>query len=144
MRSPRSPSSSTRPKPPRRSSLWHRFGRLLRVYGQSMSPALKPGQLVLIRDGAYRFRDPRRGEIVGARPAAADGRAVVKRVTGVPLERVASGGREWALGPDEFFLSGDHAERSLDSRSFGPVTREELVGPVWARLWPWTRFESSS
>ena len=98
---------------------------------------------MLIRSGAYRFRDPRRGEIVAARPASAGGRAVVKRIAGLPLERVASGGREWALGPAEFFLLGDEAERSLDSRSFGPVTRDELIGPVWARLWPWTRFESS-
>ena len=66
MRSPRSPSSSTRPRPPRRSNL----GRLLRVYGHSMSPALKPGQLVLVREGEYGFRDPRRGEIVAARPAS--------------------------------------------------------------------------
>lgn len=138
MRSPRSPSSSTRPRPPRRSNL----GRLLRVYGHSMSPALNPGQLVLVREGEYGFRDPRRGEIVAARPASVGGRAFVKRVTGLPLERVAAGGREWTLGPDQFFLMGDDAQRSIDSRIFGPVARRELIGPVWARLWPWTRFDS--
>jgi type IV secretory pathway protease TraF len=104
-----------------------------------MSPALNPGELVLIRDGEYDVREPRRGDIVAARPASLGGRAFVKRITGLPLERVEYEGREWTLGPEEFFLMSDRADHGMDSRIFGPVTRRELVGPVWARVWPWTR-----
>ncbi len=142
MRSPKSPRRSPRLKLRRRSSpgLWRSLGRLLRVYGHSMAPALNPGELVLVREGEYDLREPRRGEIVAARPAEFGGRAFVKRITALPNERVALGGREWQLGPEQFFLLGDRIEHSMDSRIFGPVTRRELVGPVWARVWPWTVF----
>ena len=132
------------PQPPTPSQVAPRrhfqFGRLLRVYGHSMAPVLNSGELVLVREGTYDLREPRRGEIVAARPADFSGRACVKRITALPNERVALGGREWQLGPEQFFLLGDQAERSMDSRSFGPVTRRELLGPVWARVWPWTVF----
>ena len=106
-----------------------------------MAPVLNPGELVLVREGEYDRREPARGEIVAARPAELGGRAFVKRITALPNERVALGGREWQLGPEQFFLLGDQTEHSMDSRIFGPVTRRELVGPVWARVWPWTVFQ---
>ena len=109
-----------------------------------MAPALNPGELVLVRDGEYRLREPRLGEIVAARPAGLGGRALLKRIAALPNTRVALEGREWRLGAEQFFLLGDHAEQSIDSRIFGPVARQELLGPVWARLWPWTVFRSPS
>ncbi len=114
------------------------FGRLMRIYGHSMSPVLNPGELVLVRPNAFDARAPRRGEIVAVRPAAFEGQALVKRVVGLPGERVAVEGREWTLGDEEFFLLGDRTEDSCDSRILGPVSRQELVGPVTVRLWPWT------
>ena len=137
MRLPRSPKPSQKPKRPRKN-------RLLRVQGRSMAPALNPGELVLVREGEYRLREPRVGEIVAARPAGLGGRALLKRIAALPHERVALDGREWRLGPEQFFLLGDQAEHSTDSRTFGPVTRHELVGPVWARIWPWTVFRPNA
>ena len=116
------------------------FGRLMRIYGHSMSPLLNPGEIVLIRDGAYESRPPRRGEIVAARPASIGGKAFVKRVVGLPHERLTVDGREWQLHDEEFFLLGDQTEDSADSRIFGPVTRQELIGPVRMRVWPWKVF----
>jgi len=113
------------------------FGRLMRVYGHSMIPVLHPGQLVFIAKGAYASREPQRGEIVAARPASLEGKAVVKRIVGLPHERVQADGREWQLENAQFFLLGDQPEYSLDSRIFGPVSRSELIGPVRLRLWPW-------
>lgn len=144
MRWPRSASCSTRPKRPRRSNVFFRFGRLLRVHGESMAPRLTSGELVVVREGAYESRDPRRGELVAARPASLGGRAFVKRVAGVPGERVQLDGRAWTLAEDEFLLLGDRREDSLDSRRLGPVTRGELLGPVWLRLWPWTLFNQKA
>ena len=154
MRLPGSSSSSARPRLPRRPNITpaspspsqeapgRRFhvGRLWRVYGYSMSPVLNPGELVLVREGEYDAREPGRGELVAARPASLGGRACVKRIIGLPLERVECEGGEWTLGPEEFFLMSDRTNHGTDSRSFGPVTRRELLGRVWARVWPWTRF----
>ena len=144
MPSPALATSSTRPKPPRKSSLSSAFGRLMRVYGHSMAPLLHPGQLVLVQEDVYASRQPHRGEIIAARPHALGGQALVKRVTGLPHERVQVGDREWTLGEDEFFLLSDRQEHSLDSRIFGPVTRDELIGPVKARVWPWKRLQAKT
>jgi nickel-type superoxide dismutase maturation protease len=89
----------------------------MRIRGHSMAPALSPGQLVFVNDRVLRFRPPRLGEIVAARPASLGGQALVKRVTEI-------------LGPDQFVLRGDQPDHSLDSRAFGPVSRRELLGPV--------------
>ena len=140
MPSPASATCSTRPKPPRRNSFAHSFGRLMRINGHSMAPLLHPGQLVLVQDEAYHARPPRFGDIVAARPQQLGGQAFVKRIIGLPRDRVRFDNQAWDLGDDEFFLLGDHQEHSLDSRSFGPVRRDELIGPVTARLWPWKRF----
>ncbi|MBI4343069.1 MAG: S26 family signal peptidase [Candidatus Omnitrophica bacterium] len=102
-----------------------------------MSPLLHPGELVLVDREAYGGRQPRLGEIVAVRPDALGGQAVVKRIAGLPNERIRFGGREWQLGEEEFFLVGDQSEHSLDSRMFGPVSLEEIIGPVTVRVWPW-------
>ena len=109
---------------------WFPRGRLMRVTGHSMTPSLKPGELVVVDQRAYAGRDPRRDEMVAARPQACGGRALVKRIAGLPNEEVQVAGTRWRLGPDEFFLLGEQAGDSADSRQFGPVRRHELLGPV--------------
>lgn len=44
--------------------------------------------------------------------------------------------RVWTLGPDEYFLMGDNRNHSNDSRAFGPVRREAIVGRAVFRYWP--------
>lgn len=114
--------------------------RLLRVYGDSMTPTLNAGELVVVSERTYDTRPPQRGDIVAARPAAFGGRALVKRIAALPHERFAYEGREWHLGPDQFFLLSDHLDDSLDSRTLGPIPRTALIGPIRFRLWPWTKF----
>jgi type IV secretory pathway protease TraF len=102
----------------------------MRVTGRSMTPALRPGSLVMVNPRAFGRRLPRRHELVAARPRALDGRAVVKRLVGLPGESVQLEQRRWQLAADEFFLLGDRPEDSVDSRRFGPVSADELLGPV--------------
>jgi signal peptidase I len=124
---------------------------------------------VLANRFIYRFRDPSRGDIVvfdtperAVRRCGAGG-TFVKRLVGLPGERISSaqgvvyidgepldepyvnGGppgpdfRERVLGADEYFMLGDNRGQSCDSRKWGPVTRDDLIGPVFAIYWPLTR-----
>ena len=145
----RSATCSRRPKPRKRSNAFPLLpvclrGRLMRVYGSSMAPTLQPGQLVFVNAYAYAIRAPHRGEVVAATPLALNGKALVKRLVGLPRDQVEIGGHRWQLGPDQFFLLGDQPDESMDSRQFGPVSREELVGPIRCRVWPWQLMVPSS
>ena len=110
--------------------------KLMRVQGESMAPTLTSGQLVIVSTQPYHLREPRRGEIVAARPASLHGAALVKRLVALPYDHIDLDGQQRQLGEDEYFLLGEASSDSLDSRRFGPVSRHELMGPVRARLWP--------
>jgi|GEM_PF-691306 len=144
MPSPKSATCSAKLKLQRNSKFRLSLGKLMRVCGHSMAPLLQPGELVFVRGGEFESRPPQRGDVVAVRPASLGGTAFVKRVVGLPHERVSVGERVWQLEEDEFFLLGDQPDHSLDSRIFGPVTREELIGRVRARVWPWRRFRTST
>ncbi len=47
---------------------------------------------------------------------------------------------EWTLAPDEVFVMGDHREASQDSRWFGPVKVDSIVGRAFLRYWPAATF----
>ena len=42
----------------------------------------------------------------------------------------------WVIPADEVFLMGDHRSNSADSRTFGPVPTEHVIGRAWLRYWP--------
>jgi len=63
------------------------------------------------------------------------GYEMVKRVEALPGERVG----DRILGPDEYWLVGDRPDASTDSRTFGPVSRNSILGVVKARYWPLSR-----
>ena len=46
----------------------------------------------------------------------------------------------WTLGPGELFVMGDHREASADSRSFGPIAADSVVGRAFLRYWPASTF----
>lgn len=110
------------------------FGALMRIYGHSMMPLLRPGDLVWVDRAAYRRRPPRRGELIAARPAALGGQPMVKRIAAVPYEQPP--GQATVLGPGEYAVIGDQPADSLDSRLLGPILQSEVLGRVWLRVWP--------
>jgi signal peptidase I len=51
-------------------------------------------------------------------------------------EVVTSGTTDVTLGPEEYIVLGDNRPSSLDSRTFGPIHRSEIIGRTWIRAWP--------
>ena len=49
-------------------------------------------------------------------------------------------GRQWALGPDDYLVLGDLRSDSWDSRRFGPISPDQMIGPILARYWPPSRW----
>jgi len=88
-----------------------------------MRPTLEPGDYVLVNRWAYRVRPPRRGDLVVVRDPELSDRFLVKRVS----ETQAS---------TQIRLEGDNAAVSRDSRAFGAVPLDRIVGKVWLRLKP--------
>jgi signal peptidase I len=135
------------------------FIRLPQVTGLSMEPHIRSGEYVMINTFAYRLRTPRRGDIVAFRHEA-DARAVfIKRVIGVPGDRIridrgqvyVNGAKldepyvrhpdvrsfgEVAVPSSCVYVLGDNRAESEDSRFFGPVSDGSLIGRAVAGIWP--------
>jgi signal peptidase I len=139
------------------------------VKGASMEPNFFDHEYLVIDEISYRFRQPERGDIVVFRYPLDPKQYFIKRVIGLPGETVEIAGgqikifneanpngivldeqayldqdftastRTVTLKSDEFFVLGDNRIASMDSRSFGPVKREFIVGRVWLRGWPLDR-----
>lgn len=100
------------------------------VDGRSMLPAYAPGDRVLVSRLAYIRSRPSIGDVVIVRQPGSDGRIDVKRIAADAGEAVEIRGEQHVLGPDEWFVLGDNASESTDSRQLGPVRTADIVGKV--------------
>lgn len=139
------------------------------VKGASMEPNFYDSEYLIIDELTFHFRNPERGEIVVFRPPQHenDNLYYIKRVIGLPgetveirngvitiynndvpngfslqesyISEVTEGRDRRTLGPDEYYVMGDNRDASLDSRYFGAVSRDHLIGRVWVRGLPLDR-----
>jgi hypothetical protein len=93
-----------------------------------MVPALMPGDWAL----AVARRRFRTGHVVVVEHPGRPGYEMVKRITAMPGQLVG----ERTLEDDEFWIEGDRADASTDSRHFGPIRREHLKARVILVYWP--------
>ncbi|HEX7490589.1 MAG TPA: S26 family signal peptidase [Candidatus Limnocylindrales bacterium] len=103
------------------------------VAEESMNPALAAGDWLLLDPTCDRW--PRHGSIVVFHEPET-GILAVKRVAARPGDRVRIAAGTLHLGPDEAWLLGDSAAVSLDSRRYGPVPLDALLGRAWFRYGP--------
>lgn len=130
------------------------------VHGQSMEPNLHENQRVIVDMLSYRFRTPDRGEIIVLDvPERRSGPPLIKRVIGLPgdiveirdgqvlindqqldepyLDQSTQGWLAPAIVPEEcVFVLGDNRAASNDSRYFGVVPHENILGRAWLCYWP--------
>ena len=132
------------------------------VDGPSMNPTFATGQFLLVSPLNYILGQPERGDIMVFHLPQDRSRDFIKRVIGLPhdaieirhtlvyingqllaepylieaceLEFCSDG--FWQLGENEYFLLGDNRNQSYDSRSFGAIPQELIVGEALLRYWP--------
>ncbi len=103
--------------------------RLFRVIGDSMTPTLMSGAVVMLDPRAFRRQMPQEHEIVVARHPRQTELQIVKRVAAV-IESPAESGSPTNL----LILSSDNSAAGSDSRTFGPVGLDLVLGKVVSRL----------
>lgn len=132
------------------------------VEGGSMEPTLQQGEGLLVEMLSYRLRAPERGEIIVLELAAESTGPMVKRVIGLPGEIVAihagrvhvndqpleepylleaTGGLlpPTLVPEDHLFVLGDNRGESDDSRHWGMVPYQDIIGRACFRYWPLSR-----
>ncbi|MDA0733913.1 MAG: signal peptidase I [Chloroflexi bacterium] len=154
-----------------------------KVEGSSMQPTLEGGQYLLVNklvyfkidqerlsrvlpfwrvdhtDESFAVHPPKSGEVVVFHFPKDPSRDFVKRVIGVPGDRVeirrgtvyvngesldepyitaqdTSDMNQLSLDEKEYFVMGDNRRGSNDSRNWGPVPEELILGKVWIVYWP--------
>jgi signal peptidase I len=139
--------------------------RPYRVEGVSMQPGLQSGDLVLVSQIAYDFGGkPQRGDVIVLHPPSDPGTVYVKRVIGLPGDQLfitpdavyVNGHKlnepyiqlldpsaaenqplgKVTLGPGQYFVMGDNRQNSTDSRVFGYVPRQNIIGKAEFVFWP--------
>ena len=136
------------------------------VSGASMSPAFESGHYLVVDQLSYRFEEPERGDVIVFKYPRDTSKFFIKRIIGLPGETlkftagaltianstypngfvfeepyVAEGGQvsgsfSVSLGDDEYFVMGDNRSQSSDSRLWGPLQRNLIVGQAFFRIFP--------
>ena len=145
-------------------------GQRTEVVGSSMENTLSDGDNLIVDKITYRFRDPKRYDIIVFPFQYEKNTFYIKRIIGLPGETVeidSDGviyingkelteyyGREIiadpgiardkiTLGADEYFVMGDNRNNSTDSRSsiVGNIHKKDILGRAWLRIWSLHEFE---
>lgn len=130
-----------------------------KVRGESMEPTLHTNEYLLVEKITYRMHAPRRGDVVVFKYPRDEAENFIKRVIAVPgdsveivsgrvyinnqplsepylLQLPRDGMPPTTIPEGKLFVLGDNRLNSNDSRSFGMVSMDEVVGRAWLRYWP--------
>ncbi len=140
--------------------------QILEINGTSMEPTLFTNERILAEKISYALNSPKRYDIVIAKEPTSTNKLVVKRVIGLPNDilylkdgniyindkkltesylranTITSGNTfignddKISIPSDSYFLLGDNREKSEDSRKFGFVPKENILGKVLLVYYP--------
>jgi len=152
------------------------------VQGASMEPNFEDGQYLIVNELGYKetdlkitkvksFKEIERGDVVVFRYPRNPSQFFIKRIIGLPGERVkvengkvfiynqenpdgfqleekylpeglsTNGSDDYQVKDDEYYVMGDNRHHSSDSRVWGPVNKNEIVGRVLLRAWPLNKID---
>ena len=134
------------------------------VSGSSMVPTFENGQYLIVDEISYRFENPKRDDVIVFRYPDDTTKFFIKRIIGLPgetvdikgsavtitnkehpdgfalsepyVENISFGNNHFVLGNDQYFVMGDNRPASSDSRYWGAVPKNLLIGKVFLRLLP--------
>lgn len=138
------------------------------VKGPSMDPTFTTGHYLIVDELSYRFKNPERGDVIILKYPKDPKTFFVKRIIGLPGETVEirdgkvsvtnkqgsttplkddfidpknkiSDSSKTTLLDTEYFVMGDNRAQSSDSRHWGPLPRDLIVGRAFARLYPFSK-----
>lgn len=140
------------------------------VKGASMDPTFHDGEYILTDKISYRFKEPQRGDIIVFKAPRNPDFDYIKRIIAIPGDTISISngniylnskklnedyiksetiilpgqfikeGQEITLKSDEYFVLGDNRSHSSDSRQWGTVPKKDIIGRVFFRYWPLTKF----
>lgn len=139
------------------------------VSGSSMDPTFANGEYLIVDEASYRFENPNRGDVIIFRYPQDTTKFFIKRIIGLPGETVHVEGStirivneespegftldesyltytsesniRIKLQDDEYFVMGDNRPASSDSRIWGPLKRDLIVGRALLRLLPASKID---
>jgi signal peptidase I len=135
------------------------------VSGASMSNTFETGQYLIVDQVSYHLEDPSRGDVIVFRYPRDPSKYFIKRIIGTPGDTIviedsvvtiidaehpegfvldepyiksmrASARIEETLGEREYFVMGDNRDESSDSRMWGVLQEERIIGRAFLRLFP--------
>ena len=135
------------------------------VDGTSMQPGLHTGEYVLVNKLAYTFHAPERGDVIVFELPQDTSENLIKRVIGLPGDKLVltrntvtvdgvtlrepyisapqnSQNLTWTVPPGDYFVLGDNRPVSDDSRYWGFVPRDDIIGKAVMVYWPVGNWES--
>lgn len=143
-----------------------------KVSGSSMFPYLHDGDYILTDKITYRLRTPQKGDIIVFKNPRDESQDFVKRIIGIPgdVVEINNGqvlvnnqkinepylppdlatlggnflpeGQDYLVENNHYFVLGDNRNHSSDSREWGTITKEEIIGKAFFRYFPPQRFGS--
>ena len=136
----------------------------IRVEGSSMEPTLKNGELLLVNKLAYKFGQPKLGDVIVFHFPGDPTQEYIKRVIGLPGDdvkimdgKVKVNGQqiqetylaapvnysgEWNVPEKSLFVLGDNRNNSSDSHEWGVVPMSKIIGKALFVYWPPERWST--
>lgn len=107
--------------------------RIYAIPSASMEPTLQVGDHIAVTP--YRSAEPRRGDVIVFRSPLNGEELMVKRIGGVAGDLVEGNQGKLIVPRDCYFVLGDNGANSFDSRQWGVLSRNLIVGRARMVLW---------